>query len=531
MPASNIPEIIGNFLDGQVVTANTMPYALNPKLETIRTTVNDHATRIDTLTSQVSALGGLIYNVVAYGADPTGVNDSTTAIQNCVNAATAQQGIVVFSNGIYKISVAITISGTCYITSDGAGQGVTIYQLTAGQPIFSIQSSYVRITDLKLDVRSSNMAGYAIIDANSVSSATLLGIFIQRCQFYTTTSTILNAIKFYRVVGGAITDCLITGESTYTSTGIEIRNSSNILVSRNTMSVLSQAVNINAIWGTSVTTNNNIIIEQNTVSSTKTNSYSIKYTTAIFVEKNTMATITGIDGTYNFIDVDTCAQVSVYDNIFNHFASATTYYHRGIYLTATSYVIIARNYFYYGGTVIYPFSSVSYIQILNNYILEPNSHAMAISTLKSCLISGNTIIDVWSANATSSAAIFITQGGIVTVVGNTLVRGTRAGASVYINFYGIRFPAGPVDTVFDGNDFSVASSPVSQAFNNPCVYYIEPTGKKVYYTPTDVAPTTGTWTAGTKVLVSAPSAGGYTGYVCTVAGTPGTWKGFGDVQP
>jgi hypothetical protein len=41
------------------------------------------------------------------------------------------------------------------------------------------------------------------------------------------------------------------------------------------------------------------------------------------------------------------------------------------------------------------------------------------------------------------------------------------------------------------------------------------------------APTTGTWRVGDIVYNSAPAAAGYIGFVCTVAGTPGTWRSFG----
>lgn len=41
------------------------------------------------------------------------------------------------------------------------------------------------------------------------------------------------------------------------------------------------------------------------------------------------------------------------------------------------------------------------------------------------------------------------------------------------------------------------------------------------------APTTGAHTIGEIVLNSAPASAGYVGWVCTVAGTPGTWKTFG----
>ena len=41
------------------------------------------------------------------------------------------------------------------------------------------------------------------------------------------------------------------------------------------------------------------------------------------------------------------------------------------------------------------------------------------------------------------------------------------------------------------------------------------------------APTTGTWAVGDTVWNTSPAAAGYIGWVCTVAGTPGTWNGFG----
>ncbi len=41
------------------------------------------------------------------------------------------------------------------------------------------------------------------------------------------------------------------------------------------------------------------------------------------------------------------------------------------------------------------------------------------------------------------------------------------------------------------------------------------------------APTAGTWAVGDRVYAATPSAGGPVGWVCTVAGTPGTWNTFG----
>ena len=45
------------------------------------------------------------------------------------------------------------------------------------------------------------------------------------------------------------------------------------------------------------------------------------------------------------------------------------------------------------------------------------------------------------------------------------------------------------------------------------------------------APTIGTWKVGEIVYNTAPVAGGTTGWICTTAGTPGTWKTFGAIAP
>lgn len=44
------------------------------------------------------------------------------------------------------------------------------------------------------------------------------------------------------------------------------------------------------------------------------------------------------------------------------------------------------------------------------------------------------------------------------------------------------------------------------------------------------APVAGTWPVGYKLAARAPAAAGYEGWICTAAGTPGTWKGYGTLQ-
>ena len=44
------------------------------------------------------------------------------------------------------------------------------------------------------------------------------------------------------------------------------------------------------------------------------------------------------------------------------------------------------------------------------------------------------------------------------------------------------------------------------------------------------APTTGTYASGDIIFNSAPTAGGFIGWVCVTSGTPGTWKTFGAIS-
>ena len=54
-----------------------------------------------------------------------------------------------------------------------------------------------------------------------------------------------------------------------------------------------------------------------------------------------------------------------------------------------------------------------------------------------------------------------------------------------------------------------------------------PTGSAKRTVDGTAPPTVGDWQVGDQVRNTAPTAGGFTGWVCTTAGTPGTWNGFG----
>jgi len=46
----------------------------------------------------------------------------------------------------------------------------------------------------------------------------------------------------------------------------------------------------------------------------------------------------------------------------------------------------------------------------------------------------------------------------------------------------------------------------------------------------DSAPTAGKWAVGDRITIKNVAAGGYSGFICTTLGTPGTWKQYGAIQ-
>jgi len=58
--------------------------------------------------------------------------------------------------------------------------------------------------------------------------------------------------------------------------------------------------------------------------------------------------------------------------------------------------------------------------------------------------------------------------------------------------------------------------------NEQIFHYTNAAGKNVVFKT--AAPTTGTWAVGDTAWNTAPAAAGTPGWVCTTAGTPGTWK-------
>jgi hypothetical protein len=77
------------------------------------------------------------------------------------------------------------------------------------------------------------------------------------------------------------------------------------------------------------------------------------------------------------------------------------------------------------------------------------------------------------------------------------------------------------------NELAFPNLPVVKQINDTIYAYKNAAGKNVI--SGTAAPTTLTWAVGDTVWNTAPAAGGTPGWVCTGAGTPGTWKAMASV--
>ncbi|MDF2800786.1 MAG: hypothetical protein K0S61_689 [Anaerocolumna sp.] len=110
-----------------------------------------------------------------------------------------------------------------------------------------------------------------------------------------------------------------------------------------------------------------------------------------------------------------------------------------------------------------------------------------------------------------------------------IYRGTSTG--VYDKYVDIPYTMSRslFDTGEDVNGFAWKTNVSNTVDTLNTSYAFEMHGTNIVSYGTGI-PTIGTWLRGDRIINMNPSASGYEGWICTVAGTPGTWKGFGVIQ-
>jgi hypothetical protein len=143
----------------------------------------DHDDIYGSLNTLWSAAMQSFFNVChpTYGADPTGVADSTTAIQNAINAADAANGVVCIPAGTYKVApggsstAALTLNNgtTGYnVRIVGAGAESTVLQRSAAGPILAMAGPAT-------DTTGATHCKYSSLEAIGLNGNSLTGKLVQ----------------------------------------------------------------------------------------------------------------------------------------------------------------------------------------------------------------------------------------------------------------------------------------------------------------------------------------------------------------
>jgi hypothetical protein len=112
------------------------------------------------------------------------------------------------------------------------------------------------------------------------------------------------------------------------------------------------------------------------------------------------------------------------------------------------------------------------------------------------------------------------------IVGNVAQRGTNTVPAI-----GLRTTSQTPDTVpsqrvlFQANDFTDVTTPVSTTAESDTYE----ASRQWKICRGSAAPAAGTWARGDQMINSAPSAAGVPGWVCTSGGSPGTWKAMANL--
>lgn len=275
-------------------------------------------------------------------------------------------------------------------------------------------------------------------------------------------------------------------------------NSKSVVISGNLIDGTTSSMSgINLNPGTYGTTEDNYIISDNIIKNIGSSAIVVDAMVSDFVNRITIS---------NNI-IDTCTGRGIYINRTNNCICVGNQIYnvtqQGIWMnTSTGEHIYNNNIVMNTGSFgIYVDSSVTdcKVDISHNHIKAPTKFGIYANLIKSLNIIGNTIDGV----ILDTSQVGINAGNVTETA---IIQGNQVIGQANNQFVLIGLVTAFGALIEIGNSWN------REQFSGTA------------------APTTGTWAVGDKVHNSVPAASGYMGWVCTTAGTPGTWKGFGLIQ-
>lgn len=155
----------------------------------------------------------------------------------------------------------------------------------------------------------------------------------------------------------------------------------------------------------------------------------------------------------------------------------------------------------------------------NGYAIYPTYDCYGVS------IVANTIVDPWSYTKTVPSCIRVEDDYVTLLVaGNYFQRGTKT--ATYVLIRGINLTTAPLthSTIRLGENVWEGATAANFAVNIPTAMFTNSINRHPQRFMSTAVPSVGTWNTGDVVWKSDVDATSVIGWICSVAGTPGTWR-------
>jgi hypothetical protein len=153
----------GTAITGANIAANTIANSNSAQMPANRLKGNNTgstANAADLTVAQVKAMAGIVVDVTdpAYGADPTGGSDSTTAIQSAITATSSAKVGLYIPGGTYLVSGNINLPANTFIYGDGQFSSI-IKTNSATANIFTVTGFGVNVSNIGFQSSVTRSAG------------------------------------------------------------------------------------------------------------------------------------------------------------------------------------------------------------------------------------------------------------------------------------------------------------------------------------------------------------------------------------
>lgn len=231
----------------------------------------------------------------------------------------------------------------------------------------------------------------------------------------------------------------------------------------------------------------------------------------------------GYHGIYLFLGnqtADPSGDISIVDNIIKRTTSGASY--DAVQFTGAFTLVSCKSNKIAGGFRYGINAQSSGSSIHNNTIQLTENHGIYIQSDNISIV-GNSLYEIGTVSPTVKSFIYIANARAnILLTGNTFSASSVRQACVLCS--------AAIDGLLVVGNVDMSASPSVLFFSTYANINTENNSWNAGRHERTTVPASGTWAVGDLVWNSAPTAGGFIGWVCTAAGTPGTWKTFGAIS-